>query len=533
MGSRLRTLLLGHGNQIGRRLIVFIIAFSSLVTLFISAFQLVAEYRGLRSALDQQLEGVRIYVPSISGSVWDFDRLQVQRALDALILLPNVTQVAVKTSDTHSDWRSGKNLSDNVVTKTYSLRHDMRGVDTEIGVLTVVASLDGIDRQVIDSAVSIVLSNGLKTFLVALFMVYVIRRLITSRLETMARKVHGLIPGMRSLRQVVEAEPHPIPASLDELDAVDWTLDKTAEDLRIAVAALTDLNAELEERVEERTEELQIANAALVDTVEQLERTQRELVQQEKLAALGYLVAGIAHELNTPIGNALTVATTLEADASDLQTTLGVRALRRSEFDTFIEHSVSGAKMLTANLHRAAQLIIDFKEVAVDRTSERRRVFDLRRVVDEVLSTLRPQYKNKFGRVSNDIPSGITMDSFPGPLGQVVANLLMNALIHGLGEHGEQGQGDVRISAVAGPEKAVCVLIRDNGKGIPAEDLGRIFDPFFTTRLGQGGSGLGLSIVHNIVTTTLGGRVSVTSQVGVGTVFQLDLPLSAPTAPLP
>ena len=242
---QLRSLLYGHKPQIGRRLIVLIIAFSSVITLCISVVQLFSEYRGLRSDLDRQLDGVTIYVPSIAGSLWDFDDQQVQRAIDALTLLPNVAKVSVTTTDTSTHWNAGNSPSDNILTKTYSLRHEVRGTDREIGVLTVVASLDGIYQQVATSAISIVLSNALKTFLVALFMVYLIRRLITSRLEKVARKVHELVHDTPPLQQAVALVAQPIPASLDELDAVDWALDHTAANLSVAASALAKANEDL------------------------------------------------------------------------------------------------------------------------------------------------------------------------------------------------------------------------------------------------------------------------------------------------
>jgi diguanylate cyclase (GGDEF)-like protein/PAS domain S-box-containing protein len=242
---QLKNLLYGERPQIGRRLIVLIIAFSSAITLCLSVIQLVFEYRGLRSELDRQLDGVKIYVPSIAGSVWDFDHQQVQRALDALILLPNVVQVSVATSDTATNWNAGTSPSDNILTRTYSLRYTVRNTDREIGTLTVVATLDGIYQQVATSAVSIVVSNALKTFLVALFMVYLIRRLITSRLERVASKVHQLLPGTLPVGEAVTLPTQPIPATLDELDAVDWALDQTAANLGIAVSALADANQDL------------------------------------------------------------------------------------------------------------------------------------------------------------------------------------------------------------------------------------------------------------------------------------------------
>ena len=235
---RLKSLLYGHKPQIGRRLIVLIIAFSSVITLCISVVQLFSEYQGLRSGLDRQLDSVNIYVPSIASSVWDFDNQQVQRAIDALTLLPNVAEVSVTTTGTHTQWTAGTRPSDNLLTKTYSLRHLVRGEDREIGELTVVASLDGIYQQVATSAISIVLSNALKTFLVALFMVYLIRRVITFRLEKVARKVRELVHDTPPLQQAVELTTKSIPASLDELDAVDWALDQTAQNLGSAASAL-------------------------------------------------------------------------------------------------------------------------------------------------------------------------------------------------------------------------------------------------------------------------------------------------------
>ncbi|HEY8101708.1 MAG TPA: EAL domain-containing protein [Burkholderiaceae bacterium] len=247
--ERLKTLLFGKEKRIGRKLTALIIAFSSVVTLFISVIQLTIEYKGLRSAIGEQLEGISIYVPSIAGSVWDFDEKQIQRALDALILLPNIARVQITTSDTNKSWSAGTNHSPNVVTQTYILQHEAKDKVDKIGTLTVVASLDAIYWQVAASAISIVLSNGMKTLLVALFMVYLIRQLITTRLEKMANKMRTLIPSMHTLNQVVETPQQPLPQFIDELDAIDWTLDRTTENLDIAIATLLQVNEELKNQI--------------------------------------------------------------------------------------------------------------------------------------------------------------------------------------------------------------------------------------------------------------------------------------------
>jgi signal transduction histidine kinase len=236
------------------------------------------------------------------------------------------------------------------------------------------------------------------------------------------------------------------------------------------------------------------------------------------------LVAGVAHELNTPLGNSLTVASTLAEKVSDFSDEVRSGYLRRSSLTNFLSASEHAVSMLTRNLTNASELITHFKQVAVDQTSNQRRSFDLRDFVTEVVSTLQPQFKKTAHRIVVDIPRGITMNSFPGPLGQVINNIAINAMIHGFGQ---SIAGEIKIEA-AQHDSQVRLMLSDNGRGIDPQHISSIFDPFFTTRLGQGGSGLGLHIVYSIITRVLGGRIGVESKIGKGTVFMVDLPTDAP-----
>ncbi|KAB2936235.1 MAG: PAS domain S-box protein [Candidatus Contendobacter sp.] len=267
----------------------------------------------------------------------------------------------------------------------------------------------------------------------------------------------------------------------------------------------------LEERVTERTAELRQA--------------MRQLVQAEKLAALGHLVAGVAHELNTPLGNARLVASTLSDELRAFAAAVDAGALRRSQVDTFLNRGREAVDLLERNTARAADLIGHFKQVAVDQTSARRRRFDLRQTVEELLAALQPQFKRTAHRIALDIPPGLELDSYPGPLEQVLANLVGNSLAHGFA--GVEA-GRIQLRAQALDPTQLILRYADNGIGIPPAILNRIFEPFFTTRLGQGGSGLGLYIVYNLVTGVLGGTIRVHSQPGQGTVFTLALPRTAP-----
>lgn len=287
---------------------------------------------------------------------------------------------------------------------------------------------------------------------------------------------------------------------------------------------IEDLNTSLEQRVAERTRDLAATNAELGTALKHLEHTRDELVRSGKLAALGSLVAGIAHELNTPIGNGLMMASTLQ-DMNRQFSEQMQAGLRRSTLEAHINESAAAADILIRNLQRAAELITSFKQVAADQTSSQRRSFGLSEVVDEILLTMRPAMRNSPHLIRSMIPPGLKMDSYPGPLGQVIANLLNNALLHAFDgiDHGE-----IALEAEADGDTHLILRCRDNGAGIPPENLNRIFDPFFTTRMGRDGTGLGLNIVHNIVTGMLGGEISVSSEPGRGACFTLRLPRQAP-----
>jgi PAS domain S-box-containing protein len=263
----------------------------------------------------------------------------------------------------------------------------------------------------------------------------------------------------------------------------------------------------LEELVAERTAELR--------------RVMDQLVQSEKLAALGNLVAGVAHELNTPLGNARTMASALSEEVRVFAAAAESGALRRSQMETFLGRSREAVELLERNAARAADLISQFKQVAVDQTSTRRRRFDLRQTVEELLVTLRPQLKRTAHRIDVAIPADLELDGYPGPLEQVLANLVNNSLIHGFA--GIEA-GVIWISARAVDERQVQIEYTDNGAGIAEGSHSRIFEPFFTTRLGSGGSGLGLYIVYNLVTGVLGGTIKAYSPPNQGLAFTLTLP---------
>ncbi len=285
------------------------------------------------------------------------------------------------------------------------------------------------------------------------------------------------------------------------------------------------LNTELEERVRQRTLSLEETNHELATALSNLTTMQSELIRSEKLAALGALVAGVAHELNTPIGNSVTVASTIFEHAAELNQELHQEKARRSVILQISGEIRRGSEILLTNLERAAQLIFSFKQVAVDQSSNHRRLFNLSTTINEILTTLEPMYRRTQHQILLELDNRIELDSYPGALAQIFTNLVNNALIHAF-EH--MPEGTIRITSRQLDMQFIEIQFIDNGCGIPEANLSKIFDPFFTTKLGSGGSGLGMHILYNLVNEVLGGKVVVKSKVGEGTSITMTLPRQAP-----
>jgi signal transduction histidine kinase len=257
----------------------------------------------------------------------------------------------------------------------------------------------------------------------------------------------------------------------------------------------------------------------------QLQEARARLVEQEKLAALGSLVAGVAHELNTPIGNSLIMASSLQDKTLRITQNLAQKNLRRTDLQKFISEARESSQLIMLGLSSAAELVNSFKQVAVDRTSQQLRRFNLQQTCQEICATLANPLRMGGHRLVQTIPDDIELNSYPGPFGQVITNLVNNAILHAF--DGRTG-GMITLLARRHAQGRVMLEFRDDGCGIPEQHIKRIFDPFFTTKLGQGGSGLGLNICYNIVTSLLGGHISVQSTADEGSCFFIDLPLQAP-----
>jgi PAS domain S-box-containing protein len=290
------------------------------------------------------------------------------------------------------------------------------------------------------------------------------------------------------------------------------------------------INVAAEEITERKRSEreIRLARDAAEAALHHLQEAQASLVEEEKLAALGRLVAGVAHEINSPVGTSLTVASELERKAALFVEEVARGGLKRSSLNDFVTLVQSASSQLAGNLTRAAQLVESFKQVAVDQSYLDRRIFDPGDLTEQVLMSLRPALRKSNLILNVDCQPGMAMNSYPGPYGQVLTSLFLNAVTHAFPDR-MAGHIDVAVHE-SGPED-VEIVVADNGCGMSPGIRRQAFNPFFTTRRHEGSIGLGLHIAHSIVTNRLGGLIHLASDNGEGTTIRLVLPRTAPVQP--
>jgi len=276
---------------------------------------------------------------------------------------------------------------------------------------------------------------------------------------------------------------------------------------------LRDSQNQLERLVTDRTKELQTS-------LDALRQTQRQLIESEKMASLGGLVAGVAHEINTPVGIGITASSQLQDLTEVFSEKFMSGKLSKTDLEKFISHVQSSTKINLSNLVRAADLINSFKEISVDQSTEEVREFDIGLYTEDILLSLNTRFKNTSHTISLRCPKELVITNVPGTYSQILTNFLINSLIHGF-ETMESGKIGINISCI---DKNILLKYTDNGCGMDAEQLNKLYEPFFTSKRSQGSTGLGMNIVYNLVTQKLGGHIQCCSEIGQGVEFNVSFP---------
>lgn len=287
-----------------------------------------------------------------------------------------------------------------------------------------------------------------------------------------------------------------------------------SSEMKKANQALRENQNELENRVKERTIELE-------QSIKNLTNTQEQLVHTEKMASLGRLVAGVAHEINTPVGIAITASSHLEDATGDFLKLYDNKGVSKKSLANYLDTAKTSSTLVQSNLKRAADLILSFKEVAVDQSNDEIREFELKQYLHEIFTSLHPQTKRSNCQININCPSDILIKASPGAIAQIITNLTINAIIHAF----EDNQHGIITLNIEQKNEQINMQFIDSGAGISSENLAHIFEPFFTTKRNDGGSGLGMQIVYNLVTKSLNGNIECTSTLGVGTTFLINFPI--------
>lgn len=509
--------------HIRRRLIAFFIVIVTLLltiagtyTYWRSEKEQLQELAHIGSAIQARLQ------TSLPGIIWNFDEQQLGQALDAEMIVPQIHMIAVMIDNKLVMGRIRENGQSEILRTLPASNTDAISFELYyqqnrqyiLGKVIVCLSQEQMQARL----QQIITDKILEIIVLDIAIILALSQSLTA----------VLIRPLRQLKEMLDRAAEQTGEDAEELRLPQSKYREFAEVAngynRIAQALIGNLRekqaAELRMRAAKET-----AEQAYI----QLQQAQASLVQSEKMASLGNLVAGIAHEINTPVGVIMTGASVLAEESAQFRRDFEAGTLKKSAAIQYVETATQSSQLILANAERAAELIQSFKRVAVDQTSEARRVFDLRQYLDEVIMSLRPTFKHTRISVTIDCAPSIEMDSYPGALSQILTNFVTNALMHAFDAEQE---GEIRIHAQETDEK-IEIRVSDNGHGIAAENLKRIFDPFFTTQRSKGGSGLGLHIVYNLVSQTLGGTIRVESAPGAGTRFIMCIPRVAPEAQAP
>ncbi|MFD2446626.1 sensor histidine kinase [Bacillus sp. CGMCC 1.16607] len=353
------------------------------------------------------------------------------------------------------------------------------------------------------------LSNEMK-------LLFDVKHSVTKWFEVRGQSAHVLLAGGEDrIPSFFKDQSFPIICNQIELAIENYEVNQNFEQMELFAKENADLVQRMEERVQQRTIELK-------EALETLQETQGQLIQSEKMAALGQLVAGVAHEINTPIGLGVTASSFLQQKTDEFENVYQNNQMKRSHLDNYLQDVKESIKIINSNLQKGADLIKSFKQVAVDQSSQAFREFNLYEYVEEVITSLKPSIRKYNPQIIINCNKDLQINSQPGAISQIFTNLIMNSLIHGF----EKLEREKVITiSIEKKDNSMIMTYRDNGHGIALENLQKIFDPFFTTKRTTGGSGLGLHIIYNIVTQTLKGTITCESNVNQGVMFQIQIPL--------
>lgn len=522
-------------NLLSYRLLVYIVMCSTLLAILSTGVQLFWDYRNDVNKIEQRMKSIEAgYLESLAASLWRLDQDQIGIQLDGMMKLPDIGYVAITEivgGKTMAVFSRGQDRDDYPIVKKHQLYYNQ----TLVGTLDIKASLDNVYDRLLKRALVILGSQAVKTFFVSICILFIVQYLVVRHLNTLSaftRRLH-----LDNLDEQLDLnKPSPGPERADSIDQLAHTLTAMRDNIRLQLSdkkkaqeQLEQLNEELEQRVQYRTATLKHTNNRLSEALDSLTQTKDQLVESEKMAALGELVSGIAHEINTPVNLSLESATQIQHSVAQLNEALTSESLDPQQVRQLQQQLKQACEGINIQLKRTAQLVSSFKQIAVDQSQESTQIFHVRENIEEAINGLHEELlQQPQCTIEIDCDPQLQMESYPGALTQVYQHLLLNALQHGFKKDQD---GVIRIAAYQDDDQLI-VDFSDNGKGIPEQIKHRIFEPFVSTGRGDhSSSGLGTHLVYNLVTQLLGGKISCDSARGEGTRYKIRLPIRVESLP--
>lgn len=573
-------------KSISRRLLISVLSVYFVLTLIVTAVQIYADFSNTKNYISDELKNLeKTFSASLTRAIWELNMLQVVSISDGLLEIPMVRGVIIRddnrellaqggglqdiSSYTTSEL-SGEGIfisgNDGLFGYTFPLIFEFSGRTTQVGDVTLLSSREEVIERILLTTVILVLSAIIKTiFLIVLFSM-AFRKHLTTPLNELTHKVehidlNNLSESKIEIYQLDDNELSVIQQSFndllgkfstsqeelkqaqkqllktnDKLDQQNLMLEqevaKKTANLSQAMMDLQKQKYQLETQQKNLKEEIEtrrVTETELVEktqelerTIETLSRTQGKLLESEKLSALGGLIAGITHDVNTPIGVGVTATSYLSDKVIELEKKFNEKSLSAADLKTFIHDGYQSIELLNNNLARASELISSFKQIAVDQASEAVRKINLKRYINEIITSLKPKLKKANHSIDVDCPDDIEMIVPAGAVSQIFTNFLINSVIHGF-DGIENGEIKIVVEDLKESD-AINVTYSDNGHGVSEQAMKKLFDPFYTTKRDEGGSGLGTNIAYNLVKQTLHGEISASSKKGEGLTYKMKLP---------
>ncbi|NQZ86483.1 MAG: hypothetical protein HRT54_02755 [Colwellia sp.] len=506
-------------SKLSRRVLIYILLCSSVISISSTFLQLYVDYKESLTTLNQRFSNIETsYLQSISTSLWDFNEPLVQQQIQGIVKLPDISHVKIVTGfGKVYQFGDIEGSADKVV--EFPIFYS----ENDIGVLIITASYEDIYQRLWQQASFILTVEVIKIFIVAFFLIFIVHWLITRHIYQITRYSQQVAAEKIDTPLVLSSRPK-VKDELDDLaetiNNMRTTLNNDILKLEDAENALINLNGELEVKVFDRTSKLASSNKQLQQSLDDLTLAKDQLVQSEKMASLGQLVAGVAHEVNTPLGICVTSITALKEKVLELNHSVETENLTKSHLTKTLNLLIEYQDIIERSLNKAVELIRGFKSVAVEQHTDPELKINVARHVNDVVNTVKTLFKRKKYTIDIDVDENINLITYPSAWNQILTNFLTNSHIHGFDE---RESGDISIKFVE-DNGYLTLFYSDNGKGLDESVVNRIFDPFVTTKRGQGGSGLGMNIVYNLVDAKLKGTIKCLDT-EVGCSFEVKVPI--------